>query len=215
MARKRKPPTTTDEKTLEQEKAPVVTPEIEDGYDGIVKRLVCSTCHQTFYVTDADHKVLNPQACHDCSTKIFQDYQQKLKEQEILKADLEEAEKWKKILEERERSMYTADEWWVKTHVEEKMDKKSWNYGYKMLYCEECPCEKGRYWRVRIYKSDERSRTSTRIHLLLWKWDEHVIMYLPLWKDNYPYDPQAWKKSLDERFPELLETDPDFFKEDG
>ncbi len=47
----------------------VVTPEIEDGYNGIVKRLVCSSCQRVFYLTDTDYQSLHPTLCHECSVK--------------------------------------------------------------------------------------------------------------------------------------------------
>ncbi|GER88942.1 hypothetical protein KDW_31040 [Dictyobacter vulcani] len=43
--------------------------------------------------------------------------------------------------------------------------------------------------------------------------DEHCTMYIPFREDIYTLNDS--KKSLAEKYPELLETDPDYFKEDG
>lgn len=213
MARKRKQLSIDPDVPQELDKSPVVTPEIEDGYDGVVKRLFCSTCQSVFYVTDADYQAISPMVCHDCSTKLFQDYQRKRKEQEILRAEMEEKEKWKKIIELRQRE---ADEelgqTYVRPRVEETIDKKAWNYGCKLLYCVEHPMEKGQLWTGVMYKDDEQAKTSTHIRFLLWKLDYAPISMLhPLCATTYPLkDKEEREKALFEEYPKLAEL----FKEE-
>jgi hypothetical protein len=77
----RKQPSTNAEPPQAQEKAPVITPEIEDGYAGIVKRLFCSICQHVFYMTDADYQTMPPSVCHDCSMKAFREYEEKQRQE--------------------------------------------------------------------------------------------------------------------------------------
>lgn len=208
MARKKTIP------AINTEKPPMITPEIEDGYDGVVKRSSCSICQHVFYVTDTDYQVLSPCACHDCSTKIFQDYQQRLKEQEILRAEMEEVAKWKKIFELRQREMdEQLGQTYVRPRVEETIDKKAWNYGCKLLYCVEHPMEKGQLWTGVVCKDDEQAKTSTHIRFLLWKLDEIPISMLhPLGGTSYPLkDKKEREKALVEKYPELAK----FFQEES
>lgn len=189
----------------------MITPEIEDGYDGIVKRLSCSICHHSFYVTETDYQMLSPSACHDCSTKLFQNYQQKLKEQEILDAEMEELEKWKKIIELRHRQRDERLGWtYVRPRVEETLDKKAWNYGYSLLYCVELPYEKGQFWTGVMFKDDEQERTSNHISFFLWKMDECCSMLVPFEQRISPLkEKKEREKDLIEKYPELAE----FFQE--
>jgi hypothetical protein len=44
-----------------------VTPELSDGYEGVVRKLVCLDCQKPFYIAkDADERI-HPQYCHACS----------------------------------------------------------------------------------------------------------------------------------------------------
>jgi tetratricopeptide (TPR) repeat protein len=64
------------------EKIPIVTPEIEDGYNGVVKRLVCAGCQRVFYLTETAYQALHPTYCHTCSTKLVAEYEAK-RQQEL------------------------------------------------------------------------------------------------------------------------------------
>jgi hypothetical protein len=212
MARKRKQ-SSIDTTPQVQEKLPVITPEIEDGYDGVVKRLSCSICQRIFYITDTDYQTLSPCACHDCSTKLLQDYQRKLKELEILRTEMEEVEKWKKIIELRQREMdEELGQTYVRPRVEESIDKKAWNYGCKLLYCVEHPIEKGQWWTGVVYRNNDQKRTSTHICFFLWKFDEHCSMLAPLSETIHPLkDKQEREKDFIEKYPERVEL----FQDEG
>lgn len=211
MVRKKTALEIEEKKPQEQETFPVITPEIVDGYNGVVRRLYCSTCHQAFYVTEAISKTLSPHACHDCSLKAFRESEEKRRR--------ELAEKERQRLDEARRK--AIDEilgfTYVRSLAEEKRDKKAWNYGYTLLYCVELPFEEGRMWRVRIYKDDERSGMSTHQLFLLWEMKENVHMYLPI-DSKHIYRVVNPMQMLSEEDPELFqlkalaEKDPELFE---
>ena len=77
MPRKKKPSPPVAITDQPVESVPVVTPEIADGYNGIVKRLVCAACQRVFYLTEANYHALHPTHCHPCSTRLVADYEAK------------------------------------------------------------------------------------------------------------------------------------------
>jgi len=44
-----------------------VTPELSDGYEGVVRKLVCLYCLKPFYIARDDYERIHPQHCHSCS----------------------------------------------------------------------------------------------------------------------------------------------------
>ena len=183
MARRKK--LSTSETVTDQpvENVPIVTPEIEDGYDGVVKRLVCLDCQRVFYLTDADFQSSHSTYCHACSIKLVAWYEakrqkeateQKEKDEIILAlvADLQ------KPLED------TPEEAFVRGLVETKC-KKDWNYGYKMLMCFSRHDERGRTWDVVLTKDEENPKRSIHVRQLLIEWSENCHMYLPYSKSIF------------------------------
>ena len=203
MAKKKK--SSTNEARIDQsvEQIPVVTPEIEDGYNGIVKRLVCLGCQRVFYLTETDYHSLHPTHCHACSTKLVAEYearrQQELTEQEqkakgeiflALLADLVKKD--------------TPEEAFVRGLVESNF-KKDWNYGYEMLLCVPHHTEQMRTWHVVLTKQEENPKRSIHIRLLLIEWSENCHMYLPYSKSIH------YEKSLEAQLEEidrLIEREP-------
>ena len=193
------------EATINQprEHRPVVTPEIEDGYSGMVKRLVCVGCQHVFYLTATDYQSLQPTHCHTCSTKWVAEYeakrQQELTEQEqrakdeillAVVADLEKPD--------------TPEEAFVREHVESKF-RNDWNYGYKMLMCFPLHVEEGRAWKVVLTKAEENPKRSIHMRLLFIEWVEHCYMYLPYSKHVF------YETSLEtqiEEIDKLIEREP-------
>jgi tetratricopeptide (TPR) repeat protein len=203
VARKKK--SSTSEARINQpvEQIPVVTPEIEDGYNGMVKRLVCLGCQRVFYLTETDYQSLHPTHCHTCSTKLVAEYearrQQELTEQEqkakgeiilALLADLAPKD--------------TPEEAFVRGLAETNF-KKDWNYGYHMLLCVPHHTEQMRTWHVVLTKEEENPKRSVHIRLLLIEWSKNCHMYLPYSKSIH------YEKSLETRLEEidrLIEREP-------
>lgn len=211
MVRKKTPPAIGAKKPQEQEAPPVITPEIEDGYNGVVRRLYCSICHQAFYVAEVIFKTLSSHTCHNCSAKAFQEYEEKrrreLAEQERQRLD----EARRKAIDEILGFTY------VRSLAEETRVKNAWNYGYTMLYCVELPFEEGRMWRVRAYKDDKHSGFSTHFLFLIWEIKKNAHMYLPI-GSRHIYRVVNPMQMLSEEDPELFqlkalsEKDPDLFE---
>jgi hypothetical protein len=65
-----------------------VTPEISDGYEGIVRRLICLDCQKPFYITKEDCDHLKPLYCTQCSLKWVEADRRRTKEA------AERAEQW-------------------------------------------------------------------------------------------------------------------------
>ncbi len=203
MGRKKELPVSGEEIQPESEKIPVVTPEIEDGYDGVVKRLVCLGCQRIFYLTDADYQVLHPTHCHMCSQKLVAEYetkrQQEITEQEqkvngeiilALLADLTKKD--------------TSEEAYVRKLVETNF-KTDWKYGYKMLMCFPSHTEEMRAWRVVLTKGEENPKRSIHVRLLLIEFAENSHMYLPYSKSIiYEKSAEAELEEIDR----LIEQDP-------
>lgn len=203
MARKKQLSTSETINEQSVETAPLVTPEIEDGYNGIVKRLVCLGCQRVFYITETDYQSLRPTHCHACSTKLVAVYearrQQELTEQEqrakgeiilALLADLAKKD--------------TPEEAFVRGLVETNF-KKDWNYGYTMLLCVPHHTEQMRTWHVVLTKQEENPKRSIHIRLLLIEWSKNSHMFLPYDKSIH------YEKSLEAQLEEidrLIEREP-------
>jgi len=205
VSRKKKLPTNEPESRPEPEpeKVPVVTPEIEDGYDGIVKRLVCLGCQRVFYLTDSDYHSLHPTHCHTCSTKLVAEYEAR-RQQEL--AEQEQKAKDEIILAVAADTMIqdTPEEAYVRGLVETKF-KRDWNYGYKMLLCVPHHTEQMKTWSVVLTKQEENPKRSIHIRLLLIEWSKNSHMYLPYSKSIY------YEKSLEAQLEEingLIEREP-------
>lgn len=195
----------TDHLPQEQEKAPVITPEIEDGYDGVVKRLSCSVCQHVFYVIDADYQALSPTACHDCSTKLLQDHQQRVKEEEIWQVEMNKAKAYIKILEAREREQDERLGWtYVRFHLK--------RLGYGLQTCEELPGGgEIQFWLGIAYKNDNTAKTRIGIDFALYKpsIENYPPLFMNLGPTHYPVgnceDPEDWKEVLAKKYPGLLQ----------
>ena len=207
MARKKKQSISEPITDQPVENVPIVTPEIEDEYNGIIKRLVCSNCQRVFYLTDADYQSLHPTHCHTCSIKLVAEYEakqqkeateqeQKIKDEIILAlvADLV------KPLED------TPEQAFVRELVETKC-KKDWNYGYKMLMCFSHHDERRRTWDVVLTKNEENPKRSIHVRQLLIEWSENCHMHLPYSKSIFyetEREPINQVKAMDkaiERYP--------------
>ena len=44
-----------------------VTPELGDGYEGVVRKIVCLDCQKPFYIAKDDFERIQAQYCHACS----------------------------------------------------------------------------------------------------------------------------------------------------
>jgi tetratricopeptide (TPR) repeat protein len=203
VAKNKKP--STNEASINQsvEQIPIVTPEIEDGYNGIVKRLVCLGCQRAFYLTETDDHSFHPTHCHTCSTRLVAEcearWHQELTEQEqkakdeiilALLADLVKKD--------------TPEEAFVRDLVESNF-KKDWNYGYKMLICVPHHTEQMRTWHVVLTKQEENPKRSIHIRLLLIEWSNNCHIYLHYGKSIY------YEKSLEAQLKEidrLIEREP-------
>jgi tetratricopeptide (TPR) repeat protein len=185
------------------EKAPVITPEIEDGYNGMVKRLVCSACQRVFYLTETDYHSLHPTHCHTCSIKLVAEYEAR-RQQEL--TEQEQKAKDEIILAVIADSMKqdTPEEAFVRGLVETNF-KKDWNYGYKMLLCVPHHTEQIRTWHVVLTKQEENPKRSIHIRLLLIELSKNCHMYLPYDKSIF------YEKSLEAQLEEidrLIEREP-------
>ncbi len=68
-----------------------VTPEISDGYEGVVRKLVCLDCQNPFYIAKDDYERIYPQCCHACSFQRTQVERRRTKNP-VPKEALEQAE---------------------------------------------------------------------------------------------------------------------------
>jgi tetratricopeptide (TPR) repeat protein len=177
MDRKKELPASDVESGPEPEKTPVVTPEIEDGYNGVVKRLVCSSCQRVFYLTEADYQSLQPTHCHTCSTKLVAEYEAR-RQQEITEQEQQAKDEIILAVAADFVKKDTPEEAFVRKHVETK-NKKDWNYGFKMLMCFPRHNEKGRAWDVTLTKQEENPKRSIHIRQFLIELDEHCYFHLP------------------------------------
>ncbi len=203
MGRKKKLPASDAESRPEPEKAPVVTPEIEDGYNGIVKRLVCLGCQRVFYLTDAVYHSLHPTHCHTCSTKLVAECEAK-RLQEATEQERKAKEEIILALVADLVKQDTPEVAFVREHVETKF-KNDWKYGYKMLVCSPLHDEKSRAWDVVLTRDEENPKRSIHIRLLLIEWSENCYMYLPYNKSNF------YEKSIEAKIEEidmLIEREP-------
>jgi tetratricopeptide (TPR) repeat protein len=203
MSRKKELPASDGESQPEPEKIPVVTPEIEDGYNGVVKRRVCLGCQRIFYLTEADCQLLHPTHCHTCSTKLVAEYEAK-RQQEITEQEQKVKDEILFALLADLAKKDTPEEAYVRRLVETNF-KKDWNYGFKMLMCFPRHIEKGRMWKVVLTKQEENPKRSIHIRLLLIEWAKNCHMYLP-------YDESVfYEKSIEaelEEIDRLIEQEP-------
>jgi hypothetical protein len=125
-----------------EEQAPIVTPEIEDGYDGPVKKLVCVGCLHPFYISTSVYQSLNPTYCNMCSTRMLTEYkakqQRKLDEQQREQEERESKlaiEIYQAIDADMHRD--TSEVARVRRILEFDLrtDKKSTLFGYEILLC--------------------------------------------------------------------------------
>jgi tetratricopeptide (TPR) repeat protein len=167
------------------EDVPVVTPEIEDGYDGIVKRLVCLGCQHVFYLTDADFQSLHSTYCHTCSIKLVAEYEAKRQKEATEQEQREKGEIILALFADLQKPLEdTPEEAFVRGLVETKC-KKDWNYGYKMLMCFPRHDERGRTWDVVLTKNEENPKRSIHVRQLLIEWSENCHMHLPYSKSIF------------------------------
>jgi len=176
---------------------------IFDGYDGIVKRLICLGCQRVFYLTDSDYHSLHPTYCHTCSTKLVAEYEAR-RQQEL--AEQEQKAKDEIILAVAADTMIqdTPEEAYVGALVETKF-KRDCNYGYKMLLCVPHHTEQMKTWSVVLTKQEENPKRSIHIRLLLIEWSKNSHMYLP-YSESIHYE-----KSLEAQLEEingLIEQEP-------
>jgi tetratricopeptide (TPR) repeat protein len=205
MPRKKKPSPSVAITDQPVESVPVVTPEIADGYNGIVKRLVCAACQRIFYLTEADYHALHPTHCHPCSTRLVADdeakRQQEITEQEQqIKRDIVMA-----IFADLNKPLDdTPEEAFVRARVETK-SKADWKYGFKMLLCVPHHSENGRMWHVVLTKDEEHPHRSIHVRLLLIEISENFHMFLPY--DKSIYDGEKPKPTM-EALEQAIEREP-------
>jgi tetratricopeptide (TPR) repeat protein len=205
VSRKKKLPANEPEGTPapEPEKVPVVTPEIEDGYDGVVKRLVCSGCQHVFYLTETDYHALHPTHCHLCSTKLVAEYEARRQQERSEQEQKAKEEIYLALLADSVKKD-TPEEAYVRGLVETKF-KKDWNYGYTMLLCVPHHTEQLRMWRVVLTKDEENPKESIHLRLLLIEWSKNVHIYLPLSKSiHYEQSLEVQREEIDR----LIEREP-------
>lgn len=203
MGRKKKLPASDEESRPEPENVPVVTPEIEDGYNGVVKRLACLGCQRIFYLTEADYQLLHPTHCHMCSQKLVAEHEAK-RQQEITEQEQKAKDEILLAVLADLAKKDTPEEAYVRKLVETNF-KKDWNYGYKMLMCFPRPIEKGRMWNVVLTKEEENPKRSIHIRLLLIELAKNSHMYLPYSKSIF------YEKSIEaelEEIDRLIEQEP-------
>lgn len=180
-----------------QEKAYVVTPEIEDGYNGIVKRLVCLNCQSVFYLTDADYQSLRPDHCHACSKKLVAQYEAKRQQEMSEEEQNANEEIYLAILADLMKPFKdTPEEAFVREHVETQ-NKKDWKYGFKMLRCAALPVEGKRAWSVVLTKREENSKESIHVDLMFMEWNKHCYIYFPYGKRVF------YETSIEERLEKI------------
>jgi tetratricopeptide (TPR) repeat protein len=203
VAKKKKPSTHEVGNNQSVEQIPVVTPEIEDGYNGIVKRLVCLGCQRVFYLTEADYHSLHPTHCHTCSTRLAAEYEARRQQEQTEQEQKAKGEIFLALLADLSKKD-TPEEAFVRGLVETNF-KKDWNYGYTMLLCVPHHTEQMRMWRVVLTKPEENPKRSIHMRLLLIEWSKNAHMYLPYSKSIY------YEKSLEaqlEDIDRLIEQEP-------
>jgi tetratricopeptide (TPR) repeat protein len=185
------------------EQIPVVTPEIEDGYNGMVKRLVCLCCQRVFYLTEADYRSLHPTHCHTCSTRLVTEYEARRQQEQTEQEQKAKGEIFLALLADLAKKD-TPEEAFVRGLVESNF-KKDWNYGYTMLLCVPCHTEQMRMWRVVLTKQEENPKRSIHIRLLLIEWSKNCHMFLPYSKSIH------YERCLEEQLEDidrLIEQEP-------
>jgi tetratricopeptide (TPR) repeat protein len=190
-----------------EEQAPVVTPEIEDGYDSPVKKLVCVACLHPFYISISVYQSLNPTHCNMCSTRILAEYKIK-QERKLAEQQREQAEREEKLAGEvyqaisADTNRDSPEVAYVRRLLEHNMkDKKGKLFGYEILLCVPHIFEKDEVrwqcWRVTLTRSVS-SKGHMHILVIIIEFNEYSRMILPFDEHYVEHKERSLEEQLEE-----------------